>query len=112
MTICRRMAELHVKLGPEILDLARASAESGEPIIRPLEYVYAHRGYAAIKDQFLLGDGILVAPVLEKGARKRKVVIPPGTWHGNDGSEVTGPCNIEVDAPLTRLPWYRLAAAN
>jgi alpha-glucosidase (family GH31 glycosyl hydrolase) len=106
------MAELHVRLGPEILALARASSQTGEPIIRPLEYMYPHRGYAGIKDQFLLGDGILVAPVLEKGARGRKVVIPPGTWRGDDGSEVTGPCEIEIGVPLARLPWYRLTPVN
>jgi len=71
MAICRQMAQLHVKLGPEILALARASAQTGAPIIRPLEYAYPHRGYAGIKDQFLLGDDILVAPLLEKGARAR-----------------------------------------
>jgi hypothetical protein len=108
MAICRQMAQLHVTLGPEILALARASAQTGEPIIRPLEYAFPRRGYAGIKDQFMLGDAILVAPVLEKGARGRKVVIPPGTWRGDDGSEVTGPCDVEVDASLARLPWYRL----
>ncbi len=112
MGICRRMAELHVRLSPEILALARASSGTGEPIIRPLEYAYPHRGYAGIKDQFLLGDGILVAPVLEKGARGRKVAIPPGTWAGDDGSEVTGPCEIEIGVPPARLPWYRLTPAN
>ncbi len=112
MGICRRMAELHVRLGTEILALARVSSQTGEPIIRPLEYMYPHRGYAGIKDQFLLGDGILVAPVLEKGARGRKVAIPPGTWRGDDGSEVTGPREIEIDVPLARLPWYRLRPVN
>jgi hypothetical protein len=112
MGICRRMAELHVRLGPEILALARASSRTGEPIIRPLEYAYPHRGYAGIKDQFLLGDGILVAPVLEKGVRGRKVLIPPGTWRGDEGSEIAGPCEIEIGVPLARLPWYRLTPAN
>ncbi|MCU0918193.1 MAG: glycoside hydrolase family 31 protein [Planctomycetes bacterium] len=112
MEICRQMAHLHVKLGPEILALARASAQTGAPIIRPLEYLYPHRGYAGIKDQFLLGDSILVAPLLEKGGRARKVVLPPGTWRGDDGSEVKGPGEIEIQVPLARLPWYRLTSAN
>jgi alpha-glucosidase (family GH31 glycosyl hydrolase) len=106
------MAQLHVTLGPEILALARTTAQTGEPIIRPLEYVFPHRGYAIIRDQFLLGDGILVAPMLEKGGRQRKVVLPPGTWRGDDSSVVTGPCDLAIDVPLARLPWYRLTAAN
>jgi len=112
MAICRQMAELHVELGPEILSLAQASSETGEPIIRPLEYMYPHRGYAQIKDQFLLGSNILVAPVLVKGARRRQVVVPPGAWRGDDGVLVIGPCEIEIDVPLARLPWYRLTAGN
>ena len=60
------------------------------------------------KDQFLLGDKILVAPVMEKGARNRTVVFPQGTWQGDDGSTVMGPTTVEIDVPLQRLPWYRL----
>jgi alpha-glucosidase (family GH31 glycosyl hydrolase) len=107
MAICRDMARLHEKMGPEILALAKASAKSGEPIVRHLEYVYPHQGYGEIKDQFLLGDSILVAPVLEEGSRARTVVFPAGTWQGDDGSTVTGPCRQEIEVPLTRLPWYR-----
>jgi alpha-glucosidase (family GH31 glycosyl hydrolase) len=56
----------------------------------------------------MLGDRILVAPVLQKGQRKRRVIFPPGTWRGDDGSTVAGPTQQDVEAPLARLPWYRL----
>ena len=55
----------------------------------------------------MLGDSILVAPVLDKGQRSRAVVFPPGTWQGDDGSVVIGPREIEIQVPLSRLPWYR-----
>lgn len=108
MAICRDMALLHEKMGPEILALAKASSHSGEPMVRSLEYSYPHAGYAEIKDQFLLGDTLLIAPVLEKGARSRKVIFPSGSWQGDDGSTVTGPCTLEIEVPLARLPYYRL----
>jgi alpha-glucosidase (family GH31 glycosyl hydrolase) len=60
-----------------------------------------------VPDQFLLEDEILVAPVVEKGAPKRTIVFPPGTWQGDDGSVVEGNVKLEVNAPLSRLPWYR-----
>jgi alpha-glucosidase (family GH31 glycosyl hydrolase) len=69
--------------------------------------MYPHQGYAEIKDQFLPGENILVAPVLEKGARSRSVIFPPGKWRGDDGSLVEGPCTKTIDAPPARLPWYR-----
>jgi hypothetical protein len=108
MAICREMALLHEEMGQEILALAHASSESGEPMVRHLEYMYPHQGYAEIKDQFLLGDSLLVAPVLQKGARSRLVVFPQGKWTGDDGSTVIGPCTQEIKVPLTRLPHYRL----
>jgi hypothetical protein len=108
MAICRDMAHLHETMGQEILALAKASSQTGEPMVRHLEYMYPHQGYAEIKDQFLLGDSLLVAPVLEKGARRRTVVFPKGTWKGDDGSVVKGPSTQKIKVPLARLPWYRL----
>jgi alpha-glucosidase (family GH31 glycosyl hydrolase) len=107
LSITRRMAALHTERGAEILALARASATSGEPIVRSLEYAYPHRGYVEVADEFLLGPDILVAPVVEKGARRRHLVVPPGRWAGDDGSVVAGPTTIEIATPLERLPWYR-----
>jgi alpha-glucosidase (family GH31 glycosyl hydrolase) len=75
--------------------------------VRSLDYQYPTRGYSSITDQFLLGETILVAPVLEKGARQRTVVFPPGVWKGDDGSLTSGPTTQTVPAPLERLPWWR-----
>lgn len=107
LTICRDMAELHTRMGREILILAREAARTGEPIVRALEYEYPHQGYVEVKDQFLLGEKILVAPVLEKGATERTIHFPPGQWKGDDGSIVEGPTVEKVATPLSRLPWYR-----
>jgi len=107
LAICRRMATLHTERGEEILALAREAATTGEPIVRSLEYAYPHQGYADVVDEFLLGPDVLVAPVVEKGARKRRVLVPPGKWRGEDGTVVAGPASVEVEAPLERLPWFR-----
>ena len=107
LSICRRMAALHTEQGGEILALARESAKTGEPVVRSLEYAYPHEGYVDVGDQFLLGPDVLVAPVVEKGARKRRLVVPEGRWKGDDGSVVLGPTSLEIDVPLARLPWYR-----
>ena len=105
--ICRRAMETHVQLSGEIVRLAKQSAKTGEPILRHLAYNYPDDGYERICDQFMLGNTILVAPVLEKGADSRTVVFPEGVWLGEDGSEEIGPCVKEISAPLERLPWYR-----
>jgi alpha-glucosidase (family GH31 glycosyl hydrolase) len=105
--ICLDMAKLHTAMGAEILALARESARTGEPIVRTLEYEFPGHGYGGITDQFLLGRSILVAPVLQKGASKRVIQFPPGTWKGEDGVLIQGPCRSTVNAPLERLPWFR-----
>lgn len=107
LNICVEMAALHVTMGDKILELAKLSAKTGEPIIRSLEYEFPGNGYENIKDQFLLGDDILVAPVLTKGAVTRSIVFPQGTWKGDDGSVVKGPAQKEIEAGIERLPWYR-----
>lgn len=107
LSVCREMALLHLKMGGEIISLAKECAVSGEPMVRNLEYEYPGKGYEFINDQFMLGKNIMVAPVVVKGARSREIVIPEGSWTGDDGKTVNGPAKITVDVPLSRLPWYR-----
>ncbi len=85
------MADLHYRMGSEILGIATECACSGEPMVRNLEYEYPGKGYEEVKDQFILGGKILVAPVVNKGQRSRKVIFPEGSWKGDDGSLVKGP---------------------
>jgi alpha-glucosidase len=104
--LCLAAAKLHARFGARIVALAREAARTGEPILRPLAWHWPHQGYEAITDQFLLGADLLVAPVVEKGARKRSVTFPPGRWRGDDGSLVEGPITRAIDVPLARLPFY------
>ena len=104
--IVRDAVALRQTFAPMFVALAKKAAKDGEPIMRNLEYAYPGRGYAAIQDEFLMGDDLLVAPVVEKGATSRKVVIPPGTWRADDGAVVTGPATVTVAAPLARLPHF------
>ncbi len=104
--ICRKMAELHLKYGDLILKLSKESAKTGEPIVKPMEFAFPNQGYAMINDQFVLGDGIIVAPVVEKGARSRQVTLPPGSWTADDGTTYEGGKVIEIEVPLERLPYF------
>jgi alpha-glucosidase (family GH31 glycosyl hydrolase) len=79
-----------------ILSLVRRSASTGEPIVRSMEYVFPHQGYDHVNDQFMLGDSILVAPVLEKGMCKREVIVPTGAWKGSNGEVYQGPATFSL----------------
>lgn len=104
--IVRDAVALRQTFAPMFVALAKRAAKDGEPIMRNLEYAYPGRGYAAIRDEFLMGEDLLVAPVVEKGATSRKVVIPPGTWKADDGTVFMGPTSVTVAAPLARLPHF------
>ncbi|MFC4098418.1 glycoside hydrolase family 31 protein [Paenibacillus xanthanilyticus] len=104
---CMDALRIRTALGPLLAELADQAAEEGLPILRSLEFVYPQQGFHAVTDQFMLGDAILVAPVLVKGQTARRIQFPEGRWLGDDGSVVEGPLRAEVSAPLSRLPWYR-----
>lgn len=104
--VFKQVVELRQRFAPRFVELARESARTGEPMMRNLEYSFPGNGYADIKDEFMMGDGILVAPVVEKGATTRKVVLPPGKWKADDGQTYVGPATVEVAAPISRLPYF------
>ena len=104
--VFRQTVALRQKFAPQILKLAERAAQDGEPILRTLEYNYPDRGYARILDEFMMGEDLLVAPQVAKGAKTRKVAVPEGSWRADDGTTVVGPVEIEVETPLARLPHF------
>ena len=97
---------LRNKFKETILNLAKKASTNGEPIVRSMEYVYPHKGYVDITDQFMLGNSILVAPYLSKGEGSRKVILPKGIWKSDTGKVFKGGKSITVNVPLTRLPYF------
>jgi alpha-glucosidase len=71
-----------------------------------MEYEFPHCGYENVKDQFMLGSDVLVAPVMEQGAVQRLVVLPKGEWLYCDGKEYEGDGTVVVSAPVERLPYF------
>ena len=105
--ICLKMSKLHEEFGGHILNLAKEASKTGEPIVKPMALAFPENGYELIKDQFVLGNDIIVAPVVEKGVRSRKVVLPKGDWKAEDGQTYKGGSTIEIAVPLERLPYFR-----
>jgi alpha-glucosidase (family GH31 glycosyl hydrolase) len=98
-----RVREEHVSY---ILNLVKHAASSDEPVVRSMEYEYPHQGYARVADQFMLGNKILVAPVLDEGATNREVIFPKGLWKGFDGRLYQGPATILVSVPYDDLGYF------
>jgi alpha-glucosidase (family GH31 glycosyl hydrolase) len=65
---------------------------------------------ATRNDEYLFGDDLLIAPVVDTGVTAtRDVFIPPGSWQDSwTGAVCVGPTVITSVQPLERVPmWYR-----
>lgn len=107
VNLTKGLLRLHAEHVPTILELAKRRLSTGSPIVRPLWYLSPEDAKTyTINDQFLLGDDILVAPVLTIGQRERTVYFPAGTWLDQHGKSFTGPSEAKVSAPLEELPYF------
>lgn len=106
--IMRATIGLRYRLMPYLYSVVALCREYGWPIIRPIFMADpANPEVRGIDDSYLLGDSLLVAPVLEKGATKRSVYLPQGLWYDFWSNQTYyGKREITVDAPLDRLPLF------
>ncbi len=104
---CMNLLSLREKHICTIMKYTRLAARTGEPVVRYLEYEFPGQGYESVTDQFMIGDKLLVAPVLEKGAVFRTVLLPAGRWIDQlTGETVEGGCAITAEAGLDQVPVF------
>lgn len=105
---CRAAIELRYQLLPYLYTTFERAAAEGAPIARALAYAFPDdRTAAAVDDEFLAGDALLVAPVVEERRGSRTVYFPAGTWVDYwTGQRYSGPARADVDAPLDVLPLF------
>ncbi|GFS18948.1 alpha-glucosidase [Elysia marginata] len=80
-SIVKKMLAIREKYVEDIIALMNQARDTGEPIVRPLWWTDPlDKEALRSESQFLLGNDLLVAPVLEKGQRKRDIYLPQGMW--------------------------------
>ncbi len=101
------------RLRPYFVTLAHMARRTGAPYVRPVWWgAPEDRRLRDCEDAFLLGDALLVAPVLERGADRRAVRLPRGRWYDTaTGAAYEGPGQILLDAPQGRIPVLARAGA-
>lgn len=82
LEIYRKYLKLRYALLPYLYDLFRQQEESGMPLMRPmvLQYEKDHET-RNMNGQFMIGESILAAPVVEQGATRKMVYLPEGEWY-------------------------------
>ncbi len=109
LTYNREAIRLRYRLLPYIYTLAWEAHRYGWPLVRPLWWLAPQEeALWTVDDAFLLGDALLVAPVLSPGARRRRVRLPSGyVWYDFWSDAVyAGGQVVEVEAPLDRIPLF------
>lgn len=108
LNINRKYIKLRYQLIPYLYDLFYEGEKTGLPILRPLVLHYEKDDKVKeLNDEFLYGERILVAPVVEQGKRFRGVYLPKGTWVDYWTKEViAGEQYIIREAPLDVCPIY------
>ncbi|MDO0928703.1 glycoside hydrolase family 31 protein [Streptomyces sp. TG1A-8] len=101
------------RLQPYFVTLAHLARRTGAPCVRPVWWrAPEDRALRDCEDAFLLGDCLLVAPVLEPGTDRRAVQLPRGRWYDTVTERAyEGPARVVVDAPPSRIPVFAHAGA-
>ncbi|MFD0144952.1 MULTISPECIES: glycoside hydrolase family 31 protein [unclassified Streptomyces] len=101
------------RMRPYFVTLSQLARLTGAPYIRPVWWgAPEDRALRDCEDAFLVGDALLVAPVLSRGADRRAVRLPRGRWYDTStGQAYDGPGQVLLDAPLSRIPVLARAGA-
>lgn len=108
--ILKKFIKMRYEWLPYNYTLAYENASKGLPLARPLNFDGNNPDpkYGEISDEYLWGSEVLIAPVMEEGARKRKVLFPAGEWvnWNNPSLRYKGGSEATVQAPLDELPMF------
>lgn len=106
--IYRKFVELRYRLVPCFYDLFFEGEHTGLPVMRPLVLHYENDSACRNKnDEFLIGEQLLVSPVLTQGDTQKLVYLPKGQWFDYwTGEEQQGERYFVKEAPLDVCPVY------
>ncbi|MDR1278774.1 MAG: glycoside hydrolase family 31 protein [Treponema sp.] len=107
--ILKKYLCLRESMRPYIRGLMKEAHERGAPVMRPMFYEFPEDPPSwDLKDQYMFGPDMLIAPVMEAGALKRPVYLPPGAeWRDlHSGETYEGGQTIAANAPLEVIPVF------
>jgi alpha-D-xyloside xylohydrolase len=105
--IVRRYAEERYRLLPYLYSYAERAPETGLPVVRPLVLEFqTDRAVYDIADQLMLGENILVAPVLTEDGQV-EVYLPDGEWVDYwNGDRYRGGRTLRLVVDLDKMPVF------
>jgi alpha-glucosidase len=106
--IIRKYLKLRYRLIPFLYSLLEEAHRTGVPLFRPLLLNYQDdESTYNLDDQFMIGNDLLVAPILKPDVSRRRVYLPRGIWYDYwTNKKFSGETTITVDAPLDTAPLF------
>jgi len=111
--IIRKYLKLRYRLLPFLYTTLEEAHRTGVPLFRPLLLNYQNDPNTYnLDDQFMVGNDLLVAPVVKPDVIRRLVYLPKGSWYDYwTNKKYEGETTISVDAPLETVPMFVRAGA-
>lgn len=111
LPVFRRFAKLRERLIPYLVSETKKTIDTSAPLMRPL--YFDHPDDERVWDhpvQWMLGDSVLVAPVLEPGATSWTVYLPAGQWIDAFTGKPVAAGEYDRPTPIDEVPVFVRAA--
>jgi len=102
---CQDAAFLRMQLLPYLYSTFAQYYFEGKPPFRAMQLTEGFPASGDIKDQYMVGDNLLVAPVFT-GETERKVILPPGKWFDFYSGQLAGEGTILIKSRPDRIPLF------
>jgi alpha-glucosidase len=111
--IIRKYLKLRYQLLPFLYTTLEEAHQTGTPLFRPLLLNYQDDPNTYnLDDEFMIGNDLLVAPVVRPDVTRRLVYLPKGTWYDFwTNKKYEGGTMFTVEAPLETVPMFVRAGA-
>ncbi|MBQ9785051.1 MAG: glycoside hydrolase family 31 protein [Clostridia bacterium] len=111
--IYRLYTRLHARLIPYVSRYARISCECGMPVVRhPVLFDLQDENLYGLTDEFMLGEGLLIAPIMTEQTFSRDVYLPRGNWVNLlTGERLAGAQTVRVSASMAQIPVFLNASS-
>lgn len=107
LDIYRKYVNLRYKLIPYMYDLFHIEEIYGDPLIRSIFYNFPEeKSFFNNNDEFMLGENLLISPVVTSGSVTKLVALPKGKWFDYWTNEIVEGEYIIKKAPLDVCPIF------
>jgi alpha-glucosidase len=111
--IIRKYLKLRYELLPFLYTTLEEAHRTGVPLFRPLVLNYQDDPNTYnLDDQFMIGNDLLVAPIVKADVVRRLVYLPKGLWYDYwTNKKYEGGKMVSVESPLETVPMFVRAGA-